>query len=260
MLAATAALSLGTGSEAGFGRAAAKPGTFVLVHGAWHGGWCYARVAELLRAKGHRVFTPTLTGLGERSHLSRNGVINCSTHIQDVLNVIRWEQLNDVVLCGHSYGGVVVCGVADAMPDRIASLVYLDSAVPSAGEWGFDQMDPKQILDFMRPLADHGGDLLPPYPAEIYNVNPADRAMVDALCTPQPFASFVERIKLTGAHEQVRKKTFVRATNWTSPPSLDRMYRRVKAQEGWTTVEVPTGHEIMLDAPERLAQILIAAL
>ena len=95
--------------------------TFVLVHGAWHGGWCYARVAAWLRARGHTVFTPTLTGQGERAHLLSGG-INLSTHIEDVLGVFRCERLRDVVLAGHSYGGMVITGVADRIPDRINAL------------------------------------------------------------------------------------------------------------------------------------------
>src|SRR5204863_1224435 len=94
------------------------PSTFVLVHGAWSGGWCYARVAALLRARGHTVFTPTLTGQGERAHLF-SGAINLSTHIEDVLGVFRFERLSDVVLAGHSYGGMVVTGVADRVPERV---------------------------------------------------------------------------------------------------------------------------------------------
>ena len=107
--------------------------SFVLVHGGWHGGWCYNRVAKILRDGGHDVFTPTLTGLGERSHLLQAG-IDLDTHITDVMNVIKWEGLTDVVLCGHSYGGFVVTGVSDRMPDKIASVVYLDAFVPEDGD------------------------------------------------------------------------------------------------------------------------------
>jgi len=100
--------------------------TFVLVHGAWHGSWCWKRVRRALQARGHEVFTPTLTGVGERSHLlSRH--VNLDTHIGDVVNLIRWEELSDVVLCGHSYGGCVVSGVADRVPNPIGALVYLDA-------------------------------------------------------------------------------------------------------------------------------------
>jgi pimeloyl-ACP methyl ester carboxylesterase len=107
--------------------------TFVLVHGAWHGGWCYQAVARKLRAAGHEVHTPTLTGLGERRHLIGPGV-DLDTHIQDVLNVVRYEDLTGFVLCGHSYGGMVVSGVADAIPGQISALVYLDAYVPKDGE------------------------------------------------------------------------------------------------------------------------------
>ena len=112
---------------------AAAQSTFVLVHGAWHGGWCWRRVADLLTAKGHRVFTPTLTGLGERSHLMQAG-INVSTHATDVVNVIKWERLANVVLCGHSYGGMVVSAVAEQALDRIGSIVFLDAFVPENGD------------------------------------------------------------------------------------------------------------------------------
>ena len=107
--------------------------TFVLVHGAWHGAWCWRRVSDLLEGKGHKVFTPTLTGLGERSHLLRQG-IDVSTHVTDVVNLMKWERLSDVVLCGHSYGGMVVSGVAEQMADKIGSIVFLDAFVPDDGD------------------------------------------------------------------------------------------------------------------------------
>src|SRR5262245_45883722 len=106
---------------------------FVLVHGAWHGGWCWRRVADLLTAAGHKVFTPTLTGLGERAHLI-NAEVDLSTHITDVVNVLKWERLRNVVLCGHSYGGFVISGVAEQMQDAIASIVFVDAFVPDGGE------------------------------------------------------------------------------------------------------------------------------
>ena len=107
--------------------------TFVLVHGAWHGGWCWRRVADRLRRDGHAVFTPTLTGLGERSHLLRPG-IDLATHVADIVSVLRWERLSDVVLCGHSYGGFVISGVAEEMPALIRSIVFLDAFLPGNGD------------------------------------------------------------------------------------------------------------------------------
>src|ERR1035441_10113729 len=104
--------------------------TFVLVHGAWHGGWCWRRVADLLTAKGHKVFTPTLTGLGERSHLM-SPTIDLTTHITDIANVIMWERLGNVVLCGHSYGGLVISGVVERIRKAIEAMVFLDAFVPA---------------------------------------------------------------------------------------------------------------------------------
>src|SRR5262245_35158330 len=107
--------------------------TFVLVHGAWHGGWCWRRVTDLLEKKGHKVFTPTMTGLGERSHLI-DPKINLATHITDIVNVIKWEGLKDIVLVGHSYGGSVVSGVAEQAGDAIGSIVFLDAFLPENGD------------------------------------------------------------------------------------------------------------------------------
>jgi pimeloyl-ACP methyl ester carboxylesterase len=235
----------------------AESRNFVLVHGTGHGGWCFARVADILRARGHRVFTPTLTGLGERSHL-KAGVINCSTHIADVLNVIKWEQLSDVVLCGHSYGGLVVGGVADAAPDRVTSLVYLDAAIPRDG---MSVLDLVEVADLSR-AKQSGTDpnqWLPVIPAARWNlVNSEDAALVDDLCTPHPLATFTERLRLTGAYMSIAKKTYVRATAWHG--HLDpKNYDWTRTDNDWTFREIACGHEVMLDAPLELADILIEA-
>lgn len=232
---------------------------FVLVHGAWLGGWCYSRVATILRSAGHNVFCPTLTGVGERSHLAHQG-INCSTHILDVIRLIECEGLNDVTLCGHSYGGMVVGGVADAIPDRVASLVYLDAMIPEHGKSLVDLVcTPEQVAQLVNFTGDHGGWMLPPSPARFFNINPADEAMVDALCTPQPLATFCERLELKGGHVAIPKKTYVLATNWE--PNHHRVFHeQVKDDPGWNVVETPCGHCVMFDEPERLAEILVESL
>lgn len=231
--------------------------TFVLVHGAWHGGWCYKRVAQRLRTKGHEVYTPTLTGLGERSHLLHAGV-NLSLHVQDILNVLRWEELSDVVLCGHSYGGMVITGVAAAVPDKIASLVYLDAFVPDAGQslWDLTRDEVKQ-----RGLAGvgrFGGYALPPISAEMFHVNPADRAWVDAQCVPQPFAAFLEPAKVGARTLDVKKRTYIFASNY-QPTSFTRFYTALKNDPGWTVKTAPCGHDVMIDEPDLLTEMLIAA-
>ena len=177
-----------------------NPATFVLVHGAWSGGWCYGKVAALLRARGHAVFTPTLTGQGERSHLLAAGV-NLTTHITDVLNVFHYEDLRDVVLAGHSYGGMVVTGVADRIADRVAALVYLDAFLPEDGQSLFDINIPANTQRFVANAGNCGGIAVPPPPASFFNVNAADAARVDALATPFPLAAMAERLSLTGVHK-----------------------------------------------------------
>ena len=180
------------------------PYTFVLVHGAWHGGWCWRRVADRLRAGGHTVFTPTLTGLGERAHLM-HGAVNLETHITDVVNLLAWEQLENVVLCGHSYGGFIISGVAERKSAAIRSIVFLDAFMPRDGE-SVQELTGQAVRDAIA-AAVHRGDLgIPPRAAEAFGVNPADRAWVDRLCVPQPIATLTDKIKLTGAVDRIARK------------------------------------------------------
>ena len=230
--------------------------TFVLVHGAWHGGWCYARVAELLRVRGYRVFTPTLTGLGERVHLA-SPAVSLSTHVTDVANVLRYEDLRDVVLCGHSYGGMVISGVVETEPERIAALVYLDAFVPEDGQSLLDLVPDAQRARQLEGAAANGG-FIPPIPAANFGVNEADRAYVDAQCVPQPLETMRERMVLTGALERVAHKTYLRAGLYRSNPFDAARDRRVGAP-GWVVETIPSGHDVMLDAPAELAAALLAA-
>jgi len=121
------------GSPVGSAQAQTTARTFVLVHGAWHGGWCWRRVSDQLEKRGHKVFAPTMTGLGERSHLL-DPKVNLATHVTDIVNVIKWESLSNIVLVGHSYGGVIISGVAEQVPEAIGSIVYLDAFVPENGQ------------------------------------------------------------------------------------------------------------------------------
>ena len=228
--------------------------TFVLVHGAWHGGWCWRRVAELLRAQGHTVFTPTLTGLADRSHLLAPGV-GLDIHVTDVVNLLTWEQLSDVVLCGHSYGGMIITGVAEKMQPAIQSIVYLDAFVPLNGESVFDLTGPA-VHKVLREAQEKNLIAVPPRSAEAFGVNEADRAWVDSQCTPQPIATFTEKLAVTGAHERIGKKTYIRAASYPSP-GFDAALARVKADPSWRTYSAPCGHDVMVDAPEWLTKILL---
>jgi pimeloyl-ACP methyl ester carboxylesterase len=228
--------------------------TFVLVHGAWHGGWGWVRLAALLRAQGHIVFAPTLTGLGERSHLL-NATINATLHIADVVNVIRYERLTDIVLVGHSYGGNVISGVAEIVPEKIASLVFLDAFVPDDGQSVVDLVQPA-VKEIILAAAARGENTVPVRDAAAFNVNEKDRAWVDSLAGPQPIGSMTEKLKLTGARDRIAKKTYIRASSYPNV-AFEAAHARAKADKTWRTYEVPCGHDVMIDMPERLAEILI---
>jgi len=228
--------------------------TFVLVHGAWHGGWCYVRVAERLQAQGHSVYRPTLTGVGERSHLL-NADVNLTTHITDIVNVFKYEQLNDVVLCGHSYGGFVISGVAERLAPAIRSIVFLDAFVPNDGE-SVEMTTSQAVRDLINAAKARGELGLAPRPAAAFNVNEKDQAWVDALCGPQPVACFTEKIALTGARERIAKKTYIRAPVYVNP-GFDAALARAKVDPTWRTYEVACGHDVMVDMPERLTEILL---
>ena len=229
--------------------------TYVLVHGGWHGSWCWKRVRKALLLQGHEVFTPTLTGLGERSHLlSRH--VNLDTHIEDVVNLIKWEELSDVVLCGHSYGGCVISGVADRVSTRIGALIYLDAFVLRDGQSLWDTVPPilkEMHLEGARRTGD--GWKVPPIPAEVFNVNNIDRAWVNRQCTPQPLATLQQSIKLRGHADTIENVTFVLTTAFNDSP-FPQFCEEAKAR-GWNTLTLACGHDAMLDLPEKLTQLLV---
>jgi len=230
--------------------------TFVLVPGAWHGSWCWKRVRTALQALGHEVFTPALTGVGERAHLlSRE--INLDTHIDDVVNLIRWEELSNVVLCGHSYGGCVISGAADRVPECIGALVYLDAFVLQNGQSLHDAL-PEAQRELQLELAHNVGDgwKVPPIPAEVFNVNAADRAWVDRQCTMQPLATFQQPLTLNASLAVPHDATFILATGFADSP-FPPFYEQARTK-GWRTMTVACGHDVMLDEPQELTNILAA--
>jgi pimeloyl-ACP methyl ester carboxylesterase len=229
--------------------------TFVLVHGAWHGGWCWKFLRDSLTLQGHRVFTPSLTGLGERSHLmSRN--ITLDTHALDIANLIRFEDLHDVCLVGHSYGGWPVSAALELISDRVSSVVFLDAFVPRDGQKGIDTQSPESAASVHAALA--RGDVARKGPrAAAFGVLPQYQAWVDAMMTPQPLGVSFTPIKLTGARERVARKTYIRATRYPQP-TFDQHLTECRAA-GWTCHSLDVGHDVMVDAPEALAAILSEA-
>jgi pimeloyl-ACP methyl ester carboxylesterase len=226
----------------------------VLVHGAWHGGWCWQRVADQLRALGHRVFAPSLTGLGDRSHLLA-AEVDLSTHVLDVTNLIESYDLDGVILCGHSYGGMVISGVADRMPDRIRALVYLDALVPEDGQCMFDTIPAEIAAGFRAQAMDGDGYSVPPMTAEQFNVNAADAGWMNAKCTNHPLASFTETLHLSGALDRVGRRVYVLASGFDHPGTRVA-YDSVREQPGWEAVVMEGGHDLMLDNPAAVTELL----
>ena len=232
---------------------------FVLVHGAWHGGWCYRETAAALRAAGHTVFTPTHTGVGERFHQSAEN-ITLETHIRDVCGCIEWEELRDVILVGHSYGGMVITGVADRMSERIRSLVYLDAFIPGHGDSLIGLLSkalvPEVAAQFIgafrgTALQDHSG-LMQPIPAEMFNIAQANRERVDRLCRPQALATFEVPLLLTGAGDQIANRLYLLADGW-DPSPFRYFAAKCEKAAGWRVVKLPCSHDVMVDMPKELA-------
>ena len=226
--------------------AQSKSAPFVLVHGAWHGGWCWRRVADRLTAKGCYVVAPTLSGVCERSHLA-NDSISLSTHIDDVVNEIKWKDLDGVVLVGHSYGGMVITGVAERMRERIAAIVYLDAFLPQDG----------QSLSAIRSstATQWPERLVPPIPAASFRVNAKDAAWVNSKMTPHPVKCFTETLRVSGAYSTIAEKVYIRALDYPSA-SFDAAIARCRADRAWKTIEMKCGHDIMIDQPAELTAIL----
>jgi pimeloyl-ACP methyl ester carboxylesterase len=229
--------------------------TYVLVHGAWHGGWVWQRVAPLLRAAGHEVVTPTLTGVSDRAHLL-SPAVGLGTHIADVVAVIEAYDLTDVVLVGHSYGGQVVTGVADRVPARVRRRVYLDAFVGADGEAAIDLLPDTVATHYRDSVAGPGfGWLIPVRPLDRLGVTAAaDVAWLTPRLTPHPWRTYTEPLRLTGSGDTV-PALFVECVDWL------RVFRWQAARAaglGWPVHELATGHEAMVTAPAELAEVLLA--
>ena len=231
--------------------------TFVLVHGGGHGGWCYQPLARRLQAAGHHVYTPTLTGLGERSHLLHPD-IDLDHHIRDVIAVLHYEDLRDVILVGHSYGGMVITGVADRAADRIGRLVYLDAANPENGQSLLDVAGP--MISAIRPMGEvvNGVELvlLPgPGAGMFYGVtDPVVVAWMDERLTGHPWKCFEQKLELTNAAALGAMPTYHIVCTSTlasrDPALMDG------AREAGRLWDIDTGHDLMLTAPAKVAEAL----
>jgi len=224
--------------------------TYVLVHGAWHGGWCWDPVRERLEAAGHHVTTPTLTGLGERCHLA-SSAIDLETHIGDLLNHIAYEALNEVVLVAHSYAGFVAFGLADRNAAAIGRLVLLDAFIPRDGEMMADHVGERGD-QYRAAAADDPGWLAPAPPAAVLGVGEGDVEWVDGAMTPQPVQTYLQPIALTGAAEKL-DRFYIDCTT-PSLATLDESKRRMADVPG---AQLACGHDAMIAAADDLAALLL---
>jgi len=248
----------------GFASVTDNPRNFILVHGAWHGGWCWGRVADVLRARGHRVFTPSLTGLGDRAHLFSKD-ISLQTHVEDILAVVETGELSDFVLVGHSYGGFVISGVADTLRERVSRYVYLGGSVPpdmSTGasfSWaGFNPPEAREAR--LKAVQEQGkGVALPAPPPSAFAVTePADVAWLQRRLRPMPLQTYVGTFTFKNSGSNGLKRTYIASTK---PPYalLAATRDRIRGDNTWSFTTIETGHDSMVTAPDELASLLMLA-
>jgi pimeloyl-ACP methyl ester carboxylesterase len=247
-----------------------KP-TFVLVHGAWHGAWCWSRVLPLLRGAGFEAHAVTLTGVGERAHLLSNA-ISLTTHVNDVLGLIAAEELSNIVLVGHSYGGRVITGVADALLEagkvNLQHLVYLDALVPLSGESWSSTHSPQVISERVKSAKDYekvsGVAAITPPDASVFGLTGEDAAWVNRRQTPQPLGVYLDNdagkgLSFNQERLALQRRTFI---NCNSPAlaTIETSRQRVRADSSWRWIEMATGHDPMVSHPQALAQHLFTCL
>jgi pimeloyl-ACP methyl ester carboxylesterase len=234
--------------------------TFVLVHGGSHGGWCYGRVKTLLEAEGHTVYAPSLTGLADRKHLL-SPQIDLDTHIADIVNLLEYEDLTDVVLAGHSYGGMVITGVADRAPERIGRLVYLDAAHPTNGE-SLAENTPGLMAEAYAGMRVVDGVELVVFPdspsmRHMGVEDPADYAWLISKITPHPWKTFSQKLVLRD--EAAVRRIHKTSVNCTPVLAMRDPEQRRRTLDADLLVEIDTGHDLMITEPRKTADALLAA-
>jgi len=235
-----------------------RPATIVIVHGAWVGGWRWRDVADVLTGRGHKVFTPTLTGLGERVHLTSPNV-NLSAHALDIANVIKYEALDNILLVGHSYGGMPISVAAELVPEgAIQSIMYLDAFFPEDGDSLNDLVPGPPHLP-----PDASDYLVPPPRANLVGFNThmeaAARTSYEERRTPQSVHCFSEKARLTGARDRIAQKTYVMATGYKND-TFAPMAAKLRERPGWRVEEMPYTHDLQHVAVTETADMIESAI
>jgi pimeloyl-ACP methyl ester carboxylesterase len=246
----------------GSARAQAAPKTFVLAHGSWHGGWCWKRVADRLRARGHAVYTPSYTGMGDRAHLLSKD-ITISTFAQDLFQVIESEELTSVVLVGHSFGGVPISGVADRIPDKLAHLVYLDSVLVESTRSAFSYYPPGEVEARIKAAEKTTNGVAVPVPQQLPAVwglgkeGDPDYDWVRRRLSPHPLQTYTTALTFRAPIGNNVPRTYVHCTQ-PSHPVLEDSRRLVRSWTGWKWVDLPAPHDAMITHPEAVVALLLA--
>jgi len=228
------------------------PKTFLVCHGAWSAGWAWKKMHPLMQAAGHRLVTPSYTGLGERAHLA-NPSIDLETHIEDMLNVIKYEDLRDIVLLGHSYGGMVATGVADRVRDRVTQLIYLDAFVPRDGQSLFDLNESgRQHLQEAAKKGD--GWRVPPMQTPP-DTSPADVEWLAARRVDMPIKCFETKLKFQNG-EPALPRSYIYATRITPADTFGQFAKRAGSEAGWRYHAIDASHSPNVTAPEALMALL----
>jgi pimeloyl-ACP methyl ester carboxylesterase len=229
--------------------------TFVLIHGAYHGGWCWKKVTDILERGGHKVYAPSLTGLADRSHLLGKDT-SLDIHITDIVNLFKWEDITNACLVPHSYGGWPASGALEQIGDRVSSIVWLDAFMPKDGERALDTMSVSSRKALDEAMARGEATRNPPK-ANAYSISEKDYDWINSKLTAQPNAIQYQTIKLTGALQKVAKKTYIRAPKYQNT-GFDKALAECKADPTWTTYGIENSHhDVMIDQPEWLVEILL---
>ena len=265
LAAAALAPAAGLAAPAARGAGSARPRSAELVHGAWHGGWCWRDVAAMLQSHGWSVFAPDLTGLGGRAHLMGPD-IGLDTHIDDIAGLIESRELEHPVVVGHSYAGMVVTGVADRLRDRLGPLVYLDANLPADGDNFFTQnpafegrpdLVEREIAQARRLAPD--GIAMAPLPAAVFGVPPdtQEADWVNRRLTPHPLKTWLDPIRLRNGGSDGLERIYVHCTEPVlEPSSIPHHAARVREDPSWRYLELPTGHDAMVTRPDLVAQLI----
>jgi len=241
--------------------------TFVLVHPAWLGGWCWNKIVPRLQKRGHRTYAPTLTGLGERAHLASSDV-GLTTHIEDIASAVIFEDLKNIVLVGTSSSGTVITGVADNIPERISALVYLDAFLPADGQSTFDHLPPERRAVLEQLVQSEGGGWLlprfapPPWPVILRDVwLVTDGSDIDWMLPrlrPTPVRHFTDHVQITRGRSDDIHRTYIRCTGMRIPaPQFDNAAKLARSTPGWRCVEIDAPHVSYITHPDEVTATLL---